>query len=177
MQVVVLNRTTGEAVYYKVTGAPVTGGGFIDSVQYDTGTGTLHKDDLCNIRVDVSTGGGGGGSINISIVLLDTSTTPVHCLVTARPFRPRAEVEAGTLWYNPNDGVTYIWYLNELDPDLADPFDGQWVDVRPGFGGNKIILMKPTFRPRPWDLWYNTINAITYIWYVDPTTGDGQWLT
>ena len=180
MQVVVLNRTTGEAVYYKVTGAPVTGGGTITiPVQYDTGTGTLHKDDLCNIRkVDVSTGGG-GGSINIGICPpgYEYNTGSLSCDLLD-PSDPDAEVEAGTLWYNPNDGVTYIWYLNELDPDLADPFDGQWVDVRPGFGEGQDITFDdtPPADPEPGDLWYNTNNGITYIWYLDKTTGNGQWV-
>ena len=33
--------------------------------------------------------------------------------------------EEGDLWYNANNGILYVWYVNTGDSD------GQWVDVRP----------------------------------------------
>ena len=53
------------------------------------------------------------------------------------PNDPDAVVDSGTLWFNPNNGITYIWYNNILDENdpSYDPFDGQWVDVRPKGAG------------------------------------------
>ena len=79
---------------------------------YKEGSGTLSVGDEVSIRpLTVSSG---GGSINIG------ETPPV-------------DPEEGTLWYNPNNGITYIWYVNFGTGGTND--DGQWVDVRPGGGG------------------------------------------
>ena len=64
-----------------------------------------------------SIGGGGGGEIIIDI-------------------NPPADPEPGTLWYNPDTGITYIYYINDGDTE------GQWVDVRPGAGGGSDVEIK-----------------------------------
>ena len=43
---------------------------------------------------------------------------------------PPPSPAAGDLWYNTNDGILYIWYVDE-DQSAANG-EGQWVDVRPG---------------------------------------------
>ncbi len=79
---------------------------------YKEGSGTLSVGDEVSIRpLTVSSG---GGSINIGE-------------------NPPVDPEEGTLWYNPNNGITYIWYVNIGTGGTND--DGQWVDVRPGGAG------------------------------------------
>ena len=71
---------------------------------------TYALNDQISVR---SIGGGGGGEIIIGPL-------------------PPVDPAEGTLWYNADNGLTYIWYVN-----LGDAEDeGQWVDVRPGGGGS-----------------------------------------
>ena len=65
-----------------------------------------------------SNGGGGGGSAQVNV-----GVTP--------PTDPAPKV--GDLWYNSNDGVLYVWYVDESQ--LEDAGEGQWVDCRPGNEG------------------------------------------
>ncbi len=180
MQVVVLNRDTGDTAYYTLTAdaSDAGNGTIVIPVEFDAGSGTLSNGDLCNLRkIDISTGGGGGGSIEIGICPpgYNYDTINGSCVLD-----PSIEVTPGTLWYNPDDGITYIWYTNDLDYEAPgyDPSDGQWVDVRPGFGEGQDITFDdtPPVDPQPGDLWYNTNNGISYIWYVDVTTANGQWV-
>ena len=46
---------------------------------------------------------------------------------------PPADASIGDLWYNNNDGVLYVWYVDESQ--VADAGEGQWVDCRPGNEG------------------------------------------
>ena len=58
-------------------------------------------------------GGPGGGGANVSV----------------GPNPPANKVE-GDLWYNSDDGIIYVWYV---DPSqVEDSGEGQWVDARPG---------------------------------------------
>ena len=63
-----------------------------------------------------SNGGGGGGGASVSVGQ-----------------NPPAEKAIGDLWYNNNDGVLYVWYVDESQVD--DAGEGQWVDCRPGNEG------------------------------------------
>ena len=63
-------------------------------------------------------GGSGGGDGNASV-----SVGP----------NPPSEKAIGDLWYNSNDGVLYVWYVDASQ--VADAGEGQWVDCRPGNEG------------------------------------------
>ena len=68
----------------------------------------------------VATGGGGsgGGGGNASV---EVGTNP-----------PLTK-EVGDLWFNTNDGVLYVWYVDQSQ--VAANGEGQWVDTRPGNQG------------------------------------------
>ena len=66
-----------------------------------------------------ATGGSGGGSGGNAKVNVGVSP-PVTKVV-------------GDLWYNSNDGVLYVWYVDESQ--VEDAGEGQWVDCRPGNEG------------------------------------------
>ena len=57
---------------------------------------------------------GGGASVDVGI-------------------NPPSTKSVGDLWYNTNDGVLYVWYVDESQ--VADAGEGQWVDCRPGNEG------------------------------------------
>ena len=64
-----------------------------------------------------SGGGGGGGSAKVNVGT-----------------NPPTEKTIGDLWYNTNDGVLYVWFVDESQ--VADAGEGQWVDTRPGNEGS-----------------------------------------
>ena len=43
---------------------------------------------------------------------------------------PPSQQKQGDLWYNTEDGVLYLWYVDATQS--AANGQGQWVDVRPG---------------------------------------------
>ena len=59
-------------------------------------------------------GGGGGASVEVGV-------------------NPPASKETGDLWYNTNEGILYVWYVDESQ--VAANGEGQWVDTRPGNQG------------------------------------------
>ena len=61
-------------------------------------------------------GGGNGGGASVSV----------------GP-NPPATKASGDLWYNSNDGILYVWYVDISQ--VAASGEGQWVDVRPGNEG------------------------------------------
>ena len=69
-------------------------------------------------NASASNSGGGGGSAQVSV-----GTNP--------PTDPAPKI--GDLWYNSNDGVLYVWYVDQSQVD--DAGEGQWVDCRPGNEG------------------------------------------
>ena len=82
---------------------------------------------------------------------------------------PNAPAEGST--FRAQNGVTYIW-------------DGQkWSATgggSSGGGGNISVGVNPPTGKIEGDLWYNTVNGILYVWYVDETqidsVGEGQWV-
>ena len=46
---------------------------------------------------------------------------------------PPNDKNVGDLWYNTNDGVLYVWYVDEDQTEALG--EGQWVDCRPGNEG------------------------------------------
>lgn len=72
--------------------------------------------------------------------------------------------------YRASNGVTYVW-------------DGQKWSAAGGSGGGggsiSVGVNPPTTKVEG-DLWYNTVNGILYVWYVDETqisnVGEGQWV-
>jgi hypothetical protein len=116
-EIEVYNQKTKEAVVYTLSqdARSITKGSgtYLQlDLAYKEGSGTLSVGDEVSIRP--LTVISGGGSINIGVT-------------------PPADPEEGTLWYNPNNGITYIWYVNVGIG--GSNTDGQWVDVRPGGGG------------------------------------------
>ena len=67
-----------------------------------------------NASTSNSSGGGGGAKVNVGV-------------------NPPATKASGDLWYNSNDGVLYVWYVDESQ--VEDAGEGQWVDTRPGNEG------------------------------------------
>ena len=90
--------------------------------------------------------------------------------MTATPIdMPNDPAEGST--FKAQNGVTYIW-------------DGQkWSATGGGGGsgsGNISVGVNPPSSKIEGDLWYNTVNGILYVWYVDATqianVGEGQWV-
>ena len=59
-------------------------------------------------------GGGGGASVEVGI-------------------NPPLTKDVGDLWYNTNDGILYVWYVDQSQVEANG--EGQWVDTRPGNQG------------------------------------------
>ena len=81
---------------------------------------------------------------------------------------PNAPANPST--YKASNGVTYVW-------------DGVKWSATGGGGsgsGNISVGIDPPTSKIEGDLWYNTVNGILYVWYVDPTqisnVGEGQWV-
>lgn len=72
--------------------------------------------------------------------------------------------------FKASNGVTYLWDGQKWSATSAD------VDVASG------IEVGPTnpSDPKEGFLWYNTVDGILYVWYVDETQnaalGEGQWV-
>ncbi len=72
--------------------------------------------------------------------------------------------------YKASNGVTYVW-------------DGQkWSATGGGgqTGPGITVSVNPPVGPSEGDLWWNTVDGIMYVWYVDPSqvgaAGEGQWV-
>lgn len=72
--------------------------------------------------------------------------------------------------FKAQNGVTYVW-------------DGQKWSATGGGGqaGPGISVgVNPPVGPSEGDLWWNTVDGIMYVWYVDPSqvagAGEGQWV-
>ncbi len=70
-----------------------------------------------NVWVATNQGGGGGG-VGASV---EVGTNP-----------PTTK-DVGDLWYNTNDGILYVWYVDGSQVEANG--EGQWVDTRPGNQG------------------------------------------
>ena len=81
----------------------------------------LLADELCTFTIGEYTSG--GGDVNVDI-------------------NPPANPSEGDLWFNSNNGIMYVWYLN------AGETDGQWVDVRPGGVGGGGGGLSDTYEER-----------------------------
>ena len=72
--------------------------------------------------------------------------------------------------FKASNGVTYLWDGTKWSATSAD------VDVSSG------INVGPSNPPNPQEgfLWYNTVDGILYVWYVDESQnaslGEGQWV-
>lgn len=134
-QIIVNNMTTGSAPAYFEAKADGTNDGVIAQVEVEYISGDkfdINLNDDCNFRpVNVNSG---GGSINIGPCPPGFS---YNSITQACDPDPTVDVDEGTLWYNPMNGITYIYYVNV---DGSSGNEGQWVDVRPGGGGGGIDL-------------------------------------
>jgi hypothetical protein len=72
--------------------------------------------------------------------------------------------------YAASNGVTYVW-------------DGQkWSATGGGSdaGAGISVGTNPPTSKKEGDLWYNTVDGIMYVWYVDESqvagAGEGQWV-
>jgi len=72
--------------------------------------------------------------------------------------------------YKASNGVTYVW-------------DGQkWSATGGGgqTGPGITVSVNPPVGPSEGDLWWNTVDGIMYVWYIDPSqvgaAGEGQWV-
>ncbi len=74
--------------------------------------------------------------------------------------------------YKASNGVTYVW-------------DGQKWSATGGGGGNSDVATisvgtNPPSTKKEGDMWYNTVDGIMYVWYVDESqvagAGEGQWV-
>ena len=83
---------------------------------------------------------------------------------------PNAPADGST--YRASNGVTYLW-------------DGEkWSATGGGGGGsgsgNISVGINPPSAKIEGDMWYNTVNGILYVWYIDETqissVGEGQWV-
>ena len=132
----------------------------------------LRDDDLFLVNRETSTGSGVWESFKTKYSTLIDGLGASIAIGDTAPSPP----ELGMLWYNTNTAITYIWYI---DPNnSSDP--GQWVDIRPmelvESGSSVEVGDTPPTDPKENSLWYNTTNGITYIWYLNPGTSDGQWV-
>ena len=84
----------------------------------------------------------------------------------------------GDLWFNSDDGILFVYY--------QDVDSGQWVDCNPR---DTPVYTPPSFAtvpsgypvtvseelpldPEKGDLWYDTVNGVLYVWYVDPDSAE-----
>ena len=68
------------------------------------------------VATGTSNGGGDGGSASVEVGTNAPTTKKI-----------------GDLWYNTNDGILYVWYVDQSQVDANG--EGQWVDTRPGNQG------------------------------------------
>ena len=72
--------------------------------------------------------------------------------------------------YKASNGVTYLWDGTKWSATSAD------VDVASGI----TTGVTPPDSPQDGFLWYNTVDGILYVWYVDESQnaslGEGQWV-
>ena len=72
--------------------------------------------------------------------------------------------------FKASNGVTYLWDGTKWSATSAD------VDVASGIS----VGANPPSSPKSGFLWYNTVDGILYVWYIDETQnaslGEGQWV-
>jgi len=72
--------------------------------------------------------------------------------------------------YKASNGVTYAWDGTKWSATAAVP------DVSTGIP----VSENPPDSPNEGNLWYNTVDGILYVWYVDEdqtgSLGEGQWV-
>ena len=95
----------------------------------------LNDNDLFLVNRD-SKGDGSGTWASYKITASELADAIGSGSIESSP-TPPSDPEEGDLWYNANNGILYVWYINTGDTD------GQWVDVRPapdGGGGDFVPL-------------------------------------
>ena len=72
--------------------------------------------------------------------------------------------------FKASNGVTYLWDGVKWSATSSDTPAGEGISVGPSNPSN----------PSEGNLWYNTIDGILYVWYVDESQnaslGEGQWV-
>ena len=72
--------------------------------------------------------------------------------------------------YKASNGVTYVWNGTA------------WTSIGGGGGGSASISVgtTPPAAPAVGALWFDTVNGILYVWYIDEdqnqSLGEGQWV-
>ena len=87
----------------------------------------LNDNDLFLVNRD-SKGDGSGTWASYKITASELADAIGSGSIESSP-TPPSDPEEGDLWYNANNGILYVWYINTGDTD------GQWVDVRPAPDG------------------------------------------
>ena len=123
---------TGTKVTYGLTADAATDASgaqvlYVDYVESSDPSPSLTKGESINIRPLGSSGTGDGLEISVCPPGMEEDTSTGKCVVDNN-FNYDT-LTPGSLWYNPRNGVTYTWYLNEAD--FGQNSKGQWADVRP----------------------------------------------
>jgi hypothetical protein len=92
---------------------------------------------------------------------------------------PPENPTAGQVWFESDTGKSFIYYLNEDG-------SGQWIESAQPTGpagpigetGITTTTIKevPPAEPIPGEVWFESDSGNTYVWYINPTSGEGSWV-
>jgi hypothetical protein len=112
---------------------------------------------------------------------VDATPVPVIGQTAATSSTAPANPNNGDLWWNDENGRLYIYYT---DPgDSTNAASAQWVDASPESRNPNderepvTTSSGPPSDPVPNDLWFNSLNGNLYIYYIDPSSSDGLWVS